>query len=147
MSSVVKKTFSEYTEGRIFATAFDQSLGYHLTVNEINHKNTRLMANKMEIPYNNEKLLSLFLTKEELGNDINKYVESFGLGLLSTAKVMFDNLSEIHENVNKTLKSRYAFYEMELMKDVLYDKHIKSQLEEEEIEMKVNELEEKIKNG
>jgi hypothetical protein len=127
MSSINKKTYSEYTEGRHFATQFGWSLGYYLTINEIDHKNSLLIAEKMEIPFNNEKLSSLFSTKEELGNDINKYVEWFGLGLLPTAKVMFDNLSEIHEDVNKRLKSRYAYYEETLMKDSLYNEYITNQ--------------------
>jgi hypothetical protein len=113
-----KLSFEEYTEGELFEKAFEQVLAHLLIENRVPYENVDILRNKIELPFNNEELLGLYLFKEELNNDLSAYSEHFGMELISTGTVLMNNLKKIHERVNSRLNRSYSEYEEKFIRNI-----------------------------
>lgn len=111
-------SFRKYVEGELFANAFEKVLAQFLIKSGISSGNVYLLRNKVETPYNNEMLLQLYLFRDELDNNLSKYVEHFGEELIGTGTVLMNNIKQIHKQVNSRLKESYSVYESRFYRDV-----------------------------
>src|SRR6185312_5502533 len=95
---------------------FIRALSNILITNNVPADNADLIGQKIEIPFDNEMLLSLYLFKEGLKDDVNEYVKHFGMELVSTGIVLMNNLQQIYEQINKRLRSLYSDYEEDFIR-------------------------------
>lgn len=106
-----KLSYEEFIEGKEYEAAFKIVLDNILFRNGIENIISEHLKENIEIPFNNQMTLMLYIIKEDLNNDTNLYQNFFGLDKIQAGKVMLDNISNIYEKVNKRLTNVYYEYE------------------------------------
>lgn len=98
---------SEYTEPSkiTYDEAFKRSLRRVLLEYDVRDIDRIMYDLQMSIPFpmDDSEFINLYITRDELGSDINNYIELFGLKTIGYARMLMDNLSNIKRYVNSYL--------------------------------------------
>lgn len=115
-------SFQEYVTESLFLQSFRFALRAVLLDNQVSLDSVELLSSRIKFPHDNESLLSLYLLRDELSNDIDAYTDCFGLELISTGIVLLGNLRLIHEKVNSRLRESYNEYVEKMYVETNYEK-------------------------
>lgn len=72
-------------------------------------------------PDSRDELLELYLVRENLGGNIDSYVDIFGWNRIREGKILLDNIAEIYEKVNRGLRRAYSFYRDRFEKEAIVE--------------------------